>query len=200
MLTLTQAAMQIAEKAHAGQLRKYSNDPYIVHPGQVVGILCTFVGYDDHLEFFQESIAAAWLHDVIEDCGYTQKTLTEELLSLTGLTTASLHVTRSVFLLSDLEEGNRAARKKLTRERLASCAGSIQNIKCADILSNLSSIFHHDKKFAPVFIGEAIELVSLFENGNMVLKEHTLAKLREASSKIKEELELQALENALMKN
>ena len=32
-------ARKFAEEAHAGQRRRYTNDPYIVHPAAVVGLV-----------------------------------------------------------------------------------------------------------------------------------------------------------------
>lgn len=52
-------AMEFAVKAHEGQLRD-GGEPYIKHPAQVAQII-SLVTDDDEL------IAAAWLHDVLED-------------------------------------------------------------------------------------------------------------------------------------
>ena len=51
-----------ATAAHAaiGQKRKYSGDDYIVHPARVASIVTRHGGTD-------EMIAAAWLHDTVED-------------------------------------------------------------------------------------------------------------------------------------
>lgn len=55
-------AIAIASRAHSGQTRKQSNTPYILHPMQVATLVMQHGGS-------LEQIAAAWLHDVIEDCG-----------------------------------------------------------------------------------------------------------------------------------
>ncbi|MDR1521761.1 MAG: bifunctional (p)ppGpp synthetase/guanosine-3',5'-bis(diphosphate) 3'-pyrophosphohydrolase [Streptococcaceae bacterium] len=54
-----QKALDFAIKEHAKQFRK-SSEPYIVHPIQVAGILA-------QLKMDYHSIAAAFLHDVVED-------------------------------------------------------------------------------------------------------------------------------------
>ena len=51
-------ARSIAEEAHLGQFRRDGKTPYIEHPRQVSHRLY-------HLD--DNYIAAAWLHDVIED-------------------------------------------------------------------------------------------------------------------------------------
>ena len=64
-------ASKIAAFAHKGQIRKYSNDPYILHPMRVAGrvMLLEDAGPIE--------VATAWLHDVIEDTPVTR----DELLS-----------------------------------------------------------------------------------------------------------------------
>jgi myo-inositol-1(or 4)-monophosphatase len=55
-------AIAFAARAHAGQLRKASRLPYIVHPVEVVSI-CANITHD------LEVLSAAALHDVVEDAG-----------------------------------------------------------------------------------------------------------------------------------
>lgn len=62
-------AMEFATKAHEGQFRKGTKRPYIVHPVEVGDIVSTMTGDE-------EVIAAAILHDTIEDCPQ----VTEEIL------------------------------------------------------------------------------------------------------------------------
>ena len=69
-MTLVSDAMIFAACAHDGMLRKGTNVPYIVHPAEVAAIASTLT--DD-----PEILAAAVLHDVIEDCGVTEETLRE---------------------------------------------------------------------------------------------------------------------------
>ncbi len=64
-------------------------------------------------------------------------------------------------ILSDLEEGNRATRKCLSCERLAAAPGWVQTIKCADLISNTSSIVLHDPDFAKVYSREKRELLAV---------------------------------------
>ena len=56
------AAAQFATNAHLGQFRKYTGDPYIYHPMRVAGRVSMLPGAAN------EHVAAAWLHDIIEDC------------------------------------------------------------------------------------------------------------------------------------
>ena len=61
-LGIIEHAYAVAEKAHAGQFRK-SGDPYITHPVAVATILA-------ELGFEGTTIAAALLHDTVEDTDY----------------------------------------------------------------------------------------------------------------------------------
>ena len=131
-MTLAYRAMMFARDAHKEQTRKYTGNPYIDHLAEVAGIIAT-------VQSDQVILATAWLHDCVEDCGVSLQTIEDEF----GLTVAL-----GVSGLSDLESGNRAERKRQSRDRLALCAGWIQSIKCADLISNTSSIVKHDPKFA----------------------------------------------------
>lgn len=61
MTTLLDAATVVAATAHCGQRRKYTNEPYIVHPLEVIQILMQHGITDEVI------LSAAVLHDVIED-------------------------------------------------------------------------------------------------------------------------------------
>ena len=69
-LTLIQRAYTVAERAHRGQSRK-SGDPYITHPVSVATILA-------ELGSPAEVVAAALLHDTVEDTDYSLDRLREE--------------------------------------------------------------------------------------------------------------------------
>lgn len=67
-LTLLDSAIIFATKAHSGMKRKGTNVPYIVHPIEAASIVSTMT--DD-----EEVIAAAVLHDVLEDTETTEQAL-----------------------------------------------------------------------------------------------------------------------------
>ena len=62
-LNVIERALKFAIEAHSGALRR-SGEPYVVHPIEI-GIILTRMRLDP------EMIAAALLHDVVEDCGIT---------------------------------------------------------------------------------------------------------------------------------
>ena len=58
-------ALMLAIEAHGDQRRKYTGEPYITHPIHVAKIL------EDSVEHTTEMLAAAILHDVVEDTPVT---------------------------------------------------------------------------------------------------------------------------------
>jgi (p)ppGpp synthase/HD superfamily hydrolase len=149
-----------ATAAHAavGQLRKYTNEPYIVHPAEVVSIVQTV----PHTEAM---LAAAWLHDVVEDTGVTIETVRAEF----GEEVADL-----VSWLTDVsrpEDGNRAHRKARDREHTAAAPAEAQTVKLADLISNTRSIIAHDPKFAVTYLEEKRALLAVMTRGDATLME-----------------------------
>ena len=63
-------AYDFAKNKHSGQLRKGSNIPYITHPVHVAKLVEDSGGTE-------VQVAAAYLHDVVEDCGVTAQELKE---------------------------------------------------------------------------------------------------------------------------
>lgn len=136
---LIDAAYRFAEQAHRGQIRKYTGEPYINHPVAVARIVASVT--DDC-----ECIAAALLHDVIEDCGVTEGDLFEAGFGF--------HISAMVVQLSDVsrpQDGNRAARKALDRQHLAGAWSKTKTVKLADLIDNSVSIFEHGGGFADVY-------------------------------------------------
>ena len=71
MMELVSEAIAFAVKAHDGMRRKKSEAPYILHPMEAAVIVGTMT--DD-----QNLIAAAALHDVVEDAGITIEEIEEK--------------------------------------------------------------------------------------------------------------------------
>ena len=70
-MTKIEKAVLFATKAHAGQLRKGSEKPYILHPMEAMAIVTKYT--DD-----EDVIAAAVLHDTVEDTTVTLERLEKE--------------------------------------------------------------------------------------------------------------------------
>ena len=149
-------AIQFATKAHEGQIRKYTGEPYIVHPLAVMEIVKT-------VNHTVEMLMAAVLHDTVEDCDVTIQDIDREF----GPVVAQL-----VDELTDVskpEDGNRAFRKGLDREHSAQASAQGQTIKIADLLDNTKSITEHDEHFAKVYMKEKALLLQLLDKADKIL-------------------------------
>lgn len=120
---MIEKAARFAAKAHEGAVRKGSNLPYIVHPMEVAMIVSLMT--DD-----PEVIAAAYLHDVIEDAGITY----EELKDLFGNRVAGLVCSESEDKTKTWKE-----RKQATIDHIGRAVWEEKVIAFADKLSNLRS-------------------------------------------------------------
>lgn len=154
-LNIVEKARVFATAAHAAakQLRKYTNEPYIVHPAEVVGIVAS-------VPHTTEMLAAAWLHDVVEDTGVTIDVIKfefgDEVAELVGWLTD----------VSKPEDGPRWLRKRMDREHSAQAPAAAQTVKLADLISNSKSIMKHDENFARVYLEEKRLLLEVLTKGD----------------------------------
>ncbi|WP_308721003.1 HD domain-containing protein [Komagataeibacter xylinus] len=155
MTDLISRADAFAATAHASidQRRKYTGDPYIVHPRRVAQTVKETGARD-------EVIAAALLHDVVED---TPVTL-EEIKAVFGEDVATL--VEMVTDVSRPEDGNRRVRKAMDRDHLAQASAEGQTIKLADLIDNTASITRYDPGFARVYMREKAELLGILKKGD----------------------------------
>lgn len=116
-------AAEFAAKAHAGAMRKGSGIPYIYHPMEVALIVAQMT--DD-----EEVIAAAYLHDVLEDTSATA----EEILQAFGERVLRL-------VLSKTEDKSKTwqERKASNIEHLRHASYEEKLLSLADKLSNTRS-------------------------------------------------------------
>lgn len=146
-MRLAYEAMMFAREVHKDQRRKYTNNPYVDHLAEVAGIVSAVIA-EEMLDFphgCETAIAIAWLHDTREDQGIAGEEIEQRF---------GMRIAIGVALLSDFETGNRAERKAASRARLADAPGWVQTIKCADLISNTSSIVQHAPKFAELYLEE----------------------------------------------
>ena len=146
-------ALCFANTAHQGQIRKYTGEPYIVHPMEVAQIVRS-VTTNPHM------IAAALLHDVVEDTNITN----DVIRAFFGH-----HVAMLVEMLTDVskpEDGNRKTRKELDRRHTSLATPQAKTIKLADLISNIPSIVEHDKNFSKVYMREKKALLEVLVEGD----------------------------------
>lgn len=147
---------------HAGQVRKYTDSvPYFTHPMRVAKMVAQVGGTD-------EMIAAALLHDTVEDCGVTRMEIYEKFGPMVSLLVSGLTD------ISKPEDGNRAWRKEMDRQHMAIQPAEVKTIKLADLIDNTESIVANDPEFAKVYMREKALLLEVLGDGNTVL--HARAK------------------------
>lgn len=154
-------ALVFASKAHADQRRKYTNDPYIVHPIQVAARVRNVLLIDGIHSFDVDlATAAAYMHDVLEDTAVTEAEMRAEFGD--DVTNLVLEVTD----VSKPEDGNRAKRKQIDRDHIAKASELGATIKLADMIDNTSTITAYDPDFAKVYMREKAMLLPVVQHGN----------------------------------
>ena len=151
-------ALSLAIRAHDGQVRKYTNEPYILHPVAVAEIISSVT-----LE--KDMIRAALLHDVVEDTSLTLDFLRRYFND------------RVAILVEDLTDvstpgdGNRKVRKQMDLEHTAIASPDAKTIKLADLIHNTSSILRYDPHFAVLYMKEKKALLEVLTEGDSLLYE-----------------------------
>ncbi len=147
-------AAEMAIRAHGRQERKYTGEPYAVHPASVASMVAE-VGCGT------DAICAAWLHDVIEDCPQVRADLLE--LSFGH---PVLRLVMEVTKVSHPNDGNRAKRVAMDNEHYACASPEGQTIKLADLIDNTRSILSHGGDFAKIYMLEKRDLLGRLTRGH----------------------------------
>ena len=127
---LLDRAIVFAVKAHAGTERRGKGFPYIVHPMEAMEIVATMTPD-------QELLAAAALHDTVEDTDVTVEQIRAEF----GDRVASLVEAESDVMVEGVsEEASWHARKQAAMDRLARAPHDAKMVALGDKLSNMRAI------------------------------------------------------------
>jgi (p)ppGpp synthase/HD superfamily hydrolase len=166
-------AARLAERAHRDQKRR-DGSPYIVHPMRVAGMVTLWVAKQPlPMPMHENMIAAAWLHDVLED---------------TKLTDGDVHaalggsVTDLVVELTNASKGSkepRAVRKSMDRAKIAQASPEAKLIKMFDRIDNLKDLPEGDD-FGAKYAHESLLLLDVVKDADVGVAEE----LREAASRL----------------
>ena len=127
---LLDRAIVFAVRAHAGTERRGKGYPYIVHPLEAVEIVATMTSD-------QELLAAAALHDTVEDTDVTVEQIRAEF----GDRIAALVAAESDEMPAGMsEEASWYARKQAAIDRLAHATHDAKMVALGDKLSNMRAI------------------------------------------------------------
>jgi len=150
--TPSKRAAAFAALAHAGQVRKYTAEPFIVHPEEAVAALVASVPHT-------ESMLAAWLHDVAVTLREIQAEFGPEIAAMVEALTDT----------PPQEGSNRAGRKARDRERLARACPGVQTVKLADLIDNSRTSFAFDHSFGRVYLPEKQLMHKVLQAGDATL-------------------------------
>jgi (p)ppGpp synthase/HD superfamily hydrolase len=156
------------------QRRKYTGEPYIEHPKAVAEIVRTV----PYTPAKSAMLAAAWLHDVVED---TPATI-DEVRGTFGAEIAGL--VEMLTNVSRPEDGNRAKRKDIDRRHTALSSREAKTVKLADIIDNTRNIVARDQVFARTYLIEKARLLQVLRDGDAALWFQAEAMITEAMASL----------------
>ena len=178
--TILDRAIVFAVRAHAGTERRGKGFPYIVHPMEAVEIVATMTND-------QELLAAAVLHDTVEDTDTTIEQIRNEF----GDRVAS-------FVAAESDEPHQSRdsienwrnRKQAAMDRLASASRDAKIVALGDKLSNMRAI-------ARDYAEQGDQLWHLFHSKDPKDHEWHYRGLAEALSELRDTLAYKEFENLI---
>jgi len=146
-------AYRFAEEAHRNQLRN-SGEDYILHPLEVAQILV-------ELEMDEATIAAALLHDVVEDTGFTIADIEKEFGSEVALLVDGVTKLGRIEYKSKMEQ-----QVENLRKMFLAMAKDIRVIliKLADRLHNMRTLKYHSVQKQKEIAQETLEIFAPLAN------------------------------------
>ena len=137
-MDIFEKALIFATKAHSGVTRKFSNKPYILHPVEVATIVSS-------MTTDREPLAAAVLHDVVEDTEIPIETIRDEF----GDRVAELVAMETEDKRKDLpaEETWMLRKEESLRDLKETSDPAVKMIWLGDKLSNVRSFCEMKKQY-----------------------------------------------------
>lgn len=177
---LLDKAIIFAVKAHHNTERRGKGFPYIVHPMEAVEIVATITPD-------QELLAAAALHDTIEDTNVTVEDIRREF----GDRIADLvHAESDQFTEGVSEEDSWHDRKQAAIDRLAAASHDAKIVAMGDKLSNMRAIYRD-------YVQQGDELWKIFHAKNKADHEWHYRGLAESLSELKDTFAYQEFINLI---
>ena len=180
-------AYEFAHEAHSGQFRT-SGDPYVSHPIAVANILSSF-----HMD--EDSLSAAMLHDVIEDCGVPKKVIEEKF---------NKNVADLVDGVSKLDQLDMVTKAEANAENLQKMILAMSNdirvivVKLADRLHNMRTIEFLETDKQKRKAKETLEIYAPL--AHRIGMNHVYRELEDRSFKVLYPIRYRRLRVALKKN
>jgi (p)ppGpp synthase/HD superfamily hydrolase len=167
-------ARAFAMEAHKNQVRKYTGAPYFTHPERVAKAVQQYCS-KEHTEQLPVIVAAAYLHDVVEDCDVSFDDIRNKF---------GQNVMELVAWLTNRSKGmklRRSDRKKIDRSVIKCAPKEAKIIKLLDRIDNLGEMSTNDPEkqdvsFMELYAYESIDLAEAIGDVNHNLKIELLRK------------------------
>lgn len=159
---MIEKARIFAEKAHEGQKRKLTGEPFFNHVCRVATLVEKFTRNPD-------IISAAYLHDTVEDCNIQTTSLEVDF----NLVVASIvDELTNVYTKEAYPDLGRKERKKQEHKRIAKISYSAKLIKLCDRIDNLWDFKKNEPEYGKDFyyIKESRELLEALKGTNKHLE------------------------------
>ena len=164
-MNLILEAAAFARRAHAEQSRKYNDRPFMQHPARVAGRVAA------HSLATETMVAAAFLHDVVEDTQHTLDEISAEF---------GPDVARLVGELTNPSKGMKAPRserKRLDRNHLAGVSVEAKIIKLLDRIDNVDEMAGAPDGFLRKYSEESRLLAEVIGDADPELKAELLDRI-----------------------
>lgn len=155
--------LSFVQKAHEGQVRKYTKEPYWIHCLKVARGVQSIVG-GLHWEF-------GLCHDLFEDT-WVDKLELQEFLTVNGYTSDEaneiigvVHECTNEFSKENYPDINWAERKIAENTRLSKASAATKNVKCLDFADNSYMLSDLDPGFCRVYMEEKRAMLNAFISG-----------------------------------
>lgn len=173
ILVSIKMASEAAALAHYGQRRKHKTEPipYILHPARVATLVSYFHGR------CYTCIIAAWLHDMVEDCGDKGYNLFVDVVNRMPLNNQDKEIIGGIVvaLTKDNAITPRAARTRDSINKVISDSAPQEAIlvKICDRIDNLMDLEGFDHEFVMIYLGETRQLIEVLKNPAMIWGYHS---------------------------
>ena len=172
-----QQVQEFARLAHGDQMRKFEPESYITHLIRVKDLVAQY-NKDESI------LAAALLHDVLEDTSVKREEIYQFLEELMGAESSrrTLDIVvelTDIFIKSNFPQWNRRKRKIKEAERLGKTSTAAQTIKYADIIDNSLTIVNAGDDFVKTYLREAKALLQAMANGHPDLRQRAMDTVEE---------------------
>jgi len=149
-------AAAFARDAHQGQVRRITGKPYITHPARVASRVAILEGrYENHCQL----VAAAFLHDVVEDTSVQLRTIKDNFGAEVARVVEGLTEQYTKVAYPKL---SRRERKKFEFQKISKLPTDIKIIKLLDRIDNLGEMVIDDS-FLPVYLTESKNLLAALD-------------------------------------